>query len=77
MLVEDTEIEVTVLMGEEELFEKPDPDDPLSSCFVVSKEKELFSIRVAVAETEPDAIVAFVTIDDQPIGRNYSCYRTQ
>ena len=75
MHLPDTEIEVTILMGECVLAEKPDDDDPQYSCFVVSKEKELFSIRVAVAETEPDAIRVCVSIDDQPIGRNYSCYR--
>ncbi len=69
-------VEVSVLMGARVLPEKRDPAAPLSSCFVVSKANEQFSIRVAVSTTAPEPIMVFVTIDGQPLKYYYPIYRT-
>jgi hypothetical protein len=76
MRVLGTQIDVAVLMGARALPEKPDPEAPLSSCFVVSKANEQFSIRVAVSTTVPEPIMAAVSIDGQPLKHNYPIYRT-
>ncbi len=76
MRVLGTQIDVAVLMGARALPEKPDPEAPLSSCFVVSKANEQFSIRVTVSTTVPEPIMAAVTIDGQPLKHNYPIYRT-
>jgi hypothetical protein len=77
MRVLGTQIDVAVLMGARALPEKPDPEAPLSSCFVVSKAEEQFCIRVSVSTTVPEPIMAAVTIDGQPLKHNYPIYRTR
>ena len=65
-------VEVSVLMGARVLPEMPDPEDPLSCCFVVSKAKEKFSIRVIFSTTTmPATIMAVVAIDGQPLKYRY------
>jgi hypothetical protein len=76
MRVLGTQIDVSVLMGARALPEKRDPAAPLSSCFVVSRANEQFLIRVVVPTTAPESIMAFITIDGQPLYFNYPIYRT-